>query len=104
MQIGNASVAFHATGIGANGMQKYTFALDLFKPIDEEVLISYLNLWLIFPWNKHWIDASNEDVLRIDFFYYNGIFRKRDLQLLILYYNNEFMLSLYVKARVLVLL
>ncbi|VDM31052.1 unnamed protein product [Hydatigera taeniaeformis] len=36
MQIGNASVHFHATGIGANGLQEYVFSLDLFKQIDDE--------------------------------------------------------------------
>lgn len=38
MQIGNAAVHFHATGMGANGLQEYVFSLDLFKPIDDEVL------------------------------------------------------------------
>ncbi|KAH9282485.1 Very-long-chain (3R)-3-hydroxyacyl-CoA dehydratase [Echinococcus granulosus] len=36
MQIGNASIHFNATGMGANGLQEYGFSLDLFEPIDDE--------------------------------------------------------------------
>nr|CDS31666.1 3 hydroxyacyl coenzyme A dehydratase 3 [Hymenolepis microstoma] len=36
LQIGNNSISFRTTGIGANGLGEYTFALDLFSSVDGE--------------------------------------------------------------------
>ncbi|VUZ40546.1 unnamed protein product [Hymenolepis diminuta] len=36
LQIGNKSVSFQATGVGANGLREYAFALDLFSSVNEE--------------------------------------------------------------------
>ncbi|KAM7537301.1 hypothetical protein Aperf_G00000062372 [Anoplocephala perfoliata] len=36
LQIGNKSINFHATGVGASGLRKYAFSLDLFDSVDEE--------------------------------------------------------------------
>uniref|UniRef100_A0A5K3FMZ6 Very-long-chain (3R)-3-hydroxyacyl-CoA dehydratase n=1 Tax=Mesocestoides corti TaxID=53468 RepID=A0A5K3FMZ6_MESCO len=88
MQIGNASVAFKARGMGANGLQEYSFQLDLYQPVDDEesdfrVTDTSVNIVLVkrnsavwprlteskdrLPWLRTDFDRLSEDVLKAMF-------------------------------------